>query len=1407
MENHFEFDFSSVRVHTDAPAAESAAALNARAYTSGDEIVFGAGHYSPWTTSGRHLIAHELTHVIQQSQMPAPSGGRGSEPTIVNDENLEHQADSHAAVKADAARPVAHDLSRRSGLSVQRDREPGWDPGWASPTGGFVSGWDAEEKKVGKIRRIPVDFLQLGNQEESKSGQTTESAKGRAIVLIHAQLDTKKPVQVLLHFHGMNVGYRESGGKVRDEAIDRIEQQMEASSLSPQLVGVLPQGTTGAESGKDASGNLTFNSDAYLAEIFNTMAFMGVWLYSPKISSVLLSGHSGAGGLINEKMLTGASGSSLPSKMGELALYDAINGPREFAAVKVWVKKQLDLDVSELNNKTTIDEKLAYLKSSMRVRVYYTNNLFYTKWTVGPLDPKYGLPLKPFIDDWFKTNNAALGGSGSTAYKALFDNYQVIPVGHSKHDGIIGKGDRLKEALDVLPLQRSAEADSDTDWAPPIVHEVLRSPGSPLDPALRRDFELKFSRDFSAVAVHTDQRAAESARAVDALAYTVGNHIVFGASRYSPETISGASLIAHELTHTLQQRGVAYSDKAALRINDAGDHFELEADARANAEGRSSLTQLSAPAIQRQPTTQKTREQTCEAAKNPAPSKPGDCTYKEPERCPTHEEWVSTFTKLKSFEARATPEPTTSGPNVFTVLGEEAAVREAAPEKKGAAPRIGAKRLGEEFIDHPTDEWVKTCLPPNLRTDAYELPADCADIAVILRHVWLSAHGRTETFGKWVIGDKAGEAASKRVGDVIAEVFTGNVAQMVNPYSDSKGNALVSFFELELLLHPGDILVWAHFDNGFDKGRTGGHTHTISAIERDSSWKIKSISVLQGNEPIFGEAGKPDDDKGEIIKKLKIKDRAAARSELGQSPGRRIEADRLSGSGALGDSDPKTDKTARKTWKWGASTILVAAGPPKAAPRPAMQKGSKVRQISDWITPIQAAKSASDLPGIFEAMLLEARAVIEGGTKISDDEATRVGQAAGQQLWKLAKAAGGLENESHSEKLRDMRAALKSIQKSRPITSLTRKADTPLDDIFFSLYWVLGLIDDAFVVAARGGSDIGFGKALPAKTEVVKTLLTGFDPFNVSDVSKAPRKGEWNPSGAAVMALDGERIPADKGVIAAVEGIVLPVDFYEFKSSLVEKMVKPYASEVDAVITVSLDASLAEKPVRLERYAVGVHQLNNGVLEAIPAAEGGTTGPAIIENNAPLDEIQAATEQKATSTTKGIAKPDIGTKVYFVFDDDTVANRAIKALGSGTLMSSRGYSQGTMQIVDTKVIGSILAQIGGKSGPAIEFKAAGQKFTAKVLEGPGGNFLSNEVSFRMLRLLAETKSPKDPFSFHVHTEGGGLIPQDTSTKEAAKKQKEAMSAAMTVRGTLIATLRRMIAGVAKIIMGRRKTTP
>jgi outer membrane protein OmpA-like peptidoglycan-associated protein len=91
------------------------------------------------------------------------------------------------------------------------------------------------------------------------------------------------------------------------------------------------------------------------------------------------------------------------------------------------------------------------------------------------------------------------------------------------------------------------------EFAPATVHEVLRSSGSPLTDDARAYFETRFRRDFSAVRVHTDGAAARSARDVNALAYTVGRDIVFAAGHFEPATQRGQRLLAHELSHVVQQ--------------------------------------------------------------------------------------------------------------------------------------------------------------------------------------------------------------------------------------------------------------------------------------------------------------------------------------------------------------------------------------------------------------------------------------------------------------------------------------------------------------------------------------------------------------------------------------------------------------------------------------------------------------------------------------------------------------------------------------------------------------------------------------------------------------------------------------------------------------------------------------
>lgn len=159
--------------------------------------------------------------------------------------------------------------------------------------------------------------------------------------------------------------------------------------------------------------------------------------------------------------------------------------------------------------------------------------------------------------------------------------------------------DCRKKRLGVV--QRLAVNTSHVPSVPLIVHEVLRSPGQPLDMETRAFMEPRFGHDFSHVRVHTDAPAARSARAINAMAYTVGEHVVFEGSHYAPRSISGRRLLAHELTHVLQQ-GQGNLSPAIDRPEDPS-----EAEAEKNADLTSSTEHLTftgrRPVISRETTT------------------------------------------------------------------------------------------------------------------------------------------------------------------------------------------------------------------------------------------------------------------------------------------------------------------------------------------------------------------------------------------------------------------------------------------------------------------------------------------------------------------------------------------------------------------------------------------------------------------------------------------------------------------------------------------------------------------------------------------------------------------------------------------------------------------------------------
>ncbi len=151
--------------------------------------------------------------------------------------------------------------------------------------------------------------------------------------------------------------------------------------------------------------------------------------------------------------------------------------------------------------------------------------------------------------------NAPSAGRPSLTIDAQPDRFE------REAEGVAGSaiGGRGAEAWRVSRLatrvSRLAGRSEAGPVAPACVGSALSTTGSPLAPAVRSDMEDGFGVDFSRVRVHTDEPAARSARDVQARAYTVGDSIVFGAGHFAPATDDGRRLLAHELTHVVQQSG------------------------------------------------------------------------------------------------------------------------------------------------------------------------------------------------------------------------------------------------------------------------------------------------------------------------------------------------------------------------------------------------------------------------------------------------------------------------------------------------------------------------------------------------------------------------------------------------------------------------------------------------------------------------------------------------------------------------------------------------------------------------------------------------------------------------------------------------------------------------------------
>ncbi len=393
-------------------------------------------------------------------------------------------------------RTVARLVGRAPSPLLQR--KVGWSD---AVTDGY--GWNAGERAVGRIRRIPIELPSHGLSADAPISQLTpERADHRAIVLVPAALDATQIVDYVVFLHGYteDATTRPYGGwrafkpppekpsrrrrdptpeelklakwrhgiddkdvaPVRDVALDQAEQQLEDSGLT-QLVMVLPQGGLTSQFGDVGEAG------QYVKAVADELSADKVWrdptgnavTSAPMTGHITMAGHSGAGATLGTMAANtadhlthlGSKDHANPKALqpgGDLVIFDAINGPGELGGYQAWVTARLDIDLRMLKSKTDESEQLTYLAAAPKLRGYYTDGY----------KSRY-VELEATIRDWFKRHGADLGPIA----RCLRANFILTYVGGEHEDLMHGTGTGATRTNGILAALRDLHRPQPTSAA------------------------------------------------------------------------------------------------------------------------------------------------------------------------------------------------------------------------------------------------------------------------------------------------------------------------------------------------------------------------------------------------------------------------------------------------------------------------------------------------------------------------------------------------------------------------------------------------------------------------------------------------------------------------------------------------------------------------------------------------------------------------------------------------------------------------------------------------------------------------------------------------------------------------------------------------------------------------------
>lgn len=530
MEPRFGYDFSNVRVHTDTRAAQSAEAVNALAYTVGQDVVFGAGQYAPDTARGSRLLVHELTHVVQQAragtntQQTAKAISEPSDAAELEADKAVDEMLSGAAVSVkESPSATIHALSGvETGLLI------GGSIAGAVGIGlgiAYLAGAFDQDRAVSDL---PADLIERLRPacEPSATPAQRQAAIDALVAWARGQ-------------SSLTIDWSKVASVRFDASVGAQGSQTNADD--PNHISVL-------------LGPVAFSSVSNLYSTFRH-EMVHVQEHQSRPRAEILSRGQGVQEVyaylweLEHQQQTGLA----RRENWGLSSTGAADVSVGLARVVDGLFRGLSAMSTELQTNPSMIPAAEQLEIERRVACAMTQTPSEVVRAVLPSAP---------LDRWQRecsegvrapqpklSSHANLNELGISSPESP-EEREADYVANRISQGWTANS--IRESTEPTDVHRSASGLGAPGFIP-------RGGGMPFPVPVREHFEAGFGRSFDDVRIHTDEPAARSALSLQADAFTVGPDIYFGAGKFDPESTDGRRLIAHELTHTVQQQGTAQS--------------------------------------------------------------------------------------------------------------------------------------------------------------------------------------------------------------------------------------------------------------------------------------------------------------------------------------------------------------------------------------------------------------------------------------------------------------------------------------------------------------------------------------------------------------------------------------------------------------------------------------------------------------------------------------------------------------------------------------------------------------------------------------------------------------------------------------------------------------------------------